>query len=252
MIRIQLAIPHNHFFRRRSYNRLFTMHGTTMVFFVGMPILFGIANYLVPLMIGARDMAFPRLNALSFWMTLFGGLLSITVSSAARPVRRGTAPDVGWFAYAPLTAHAFSRRPRTDYWALGLIVSGFGSIGAAVNIIATIFCMRCQGMTLREMPFFVWLMLCDSWSCSCRHLAPHRRPDHAAHRPLPGRAFLRHTDRRLGDTVAALLLDLRPPGGLRPDSAGFAIVNEIIPVFSRKADLRLPGHGGGHGRPSPS
>ena len=104
--------------RREVFNQLFTMHGTTMVFFVGMPILFGFANYLVPLMIGARDMAFPRLNAFSFWMTAFGGLLlyfSFIGGSGLYGV--GNAPDVGWFAYAPLTSKTFSRGHGADYWA---------------------------------------------------------------------------------------------------------------------------------------
>ncbi len=100
--------------RPDTFNQLFTMHGTTMVFFVGMPILIGIGNYLVPLMIGARDMAFPRLNALGFWATLFGGLL-VYFSFAT-----GGAPAMGWFAYAPLTERTFARGPATDFWALGL------------------------------------------------------------------------------------------------------------------------------------
>ena len=100
------------------------MHGTTMVFFMGMPILIGIGNYLVPLMIGARDMAFPRLNALGFWVTLFGGLLAYFSFAV------GGAPAIGWFAYAPLTEPAFARGPGTDFWALGLLVSGIGTIAA--------------------------------------------------------------------------------------------------------------------------
>ncbi len=136
LMRIQLFWPHNEVIGPDTFNGLFTMHGTTMVFFVGMPILIGMANYLVPLMIGARDMAFPRLNALGFWMTLFGGLL-VYFSYAT-----GNAPTMGWFAYAPLTEHTFARSPATDFWALGLIVSGIGTIAAAVNFIATILGMR--------------------------------------------------------------------------------------------------------------
>ena len=108
------------------------MHGTTMVFFVGMPILLGFANYLVPLMIGARDMAFPRLNAFGFWMLLFGGLLLyFSFLGGDGLYGAGAAPDVGWFAYAPLTARAFSRGNSTDYWILGILVSGVGIIGTA-------------------------------------------------------------------------------------------------------------------------
>src|SRR5438309_96870 len=149
MIRIQLAYPHNHALSAQVYNRFFTMHGTTMVFLVGMPFLFGFANYIVPLQIGARDMAFPRLNAFSFWLTAFGGLLlyySFLGGGGLYGV--GNAPDVGWFAYAPLTARSFSPGHATDYWALALIVSGFGTLGTAVNIITTTISMRCKGMTL--------------------------------------------------------------------------------------------------------
>jgi len=162
-IRIQLIIPNNHFVTPEVYNELFTMHGTTMVFLVGMPILFGFATYLAPLMVGARDMAFPRLNALSFWLTAFGGiLLYFSFIGGFGLYGMGSAPDVGWFAYAPLTAKAFTPGHNTDYWALSLIVMGFGTLGAAINIIATTLSMRCKGMTLFRMPLFVWLMLVTS------------------------------------------------------------------------------------------
>jgi cytochrome c oxidase subunit 1 len=108
LIRIQLAVPNNHFVSPQVFNRLFTMHGTTMVFFMGMPILFGFGNYLVPLMIGARDMAFPRLNAFSFWISAFGGmLLYFSYLGGDGLYGMGSAPNVGWFAYAPLTARVF-------------------------------------------------------------------------------------------------------------------------------------------------
>src|SRR5467141_426386 len=109
IIRIQLVVPHNHFVSPQVFNRMFTMHGTTMIFFVAMPVLFGFANYLVPLMIGARDMAFPRLNAFSFWLTAFGGLLLYFSFVGGNGLYgAGNAPDAGWFAYAPLTAKSFS------------------------------------------------------------------------------------------------------------------------------------------------
>src|SRR5258707_11103871 len=153
LIRWQLLWPRNEFLRPDTFNGLFTMHGTTMVFFVGMPILIGIGNYLVPLQIGARDMAFPRLNAFGFWATLFGGLL-LYFSFAT-----GGAPSMGWFAYAPLTERTFARGPATDFWALGLVVSGVGTLAAGVNFIATIVAMRAPGMALRQVPFFAWTML---------------------------------------------------------------------------------------------
>src|SRR5262249_51562542 len=146
LMRIQLITPGAKILGPDFFNQMFTMHGTTMVFFMGMPILIGIGNYLVPLMIGARDMAFPRLNAMGFWVSLFGGLL-VYFSFAT-----GGAPAMGWFAYAPLTAKTFARGPATDLWALGLIVSGIGTIGAAVNFVATIMAMRAPGMELRKIP----------------------------------------------------------------------------------------------------
>ncbi len=122
--------------------------------------MFGFANYLVPLMIGARDMAFPRLNAFSFWLMAFGGfLLYFSFVGGNGLYGAGTVPDVGWWAYAPLTSRAFSVGHSTDYWTMALLVSGFGSIGTAINIIATILCMRCPGMKVSRMPLLAWLYL---------------------------------------------------------------------------------------------
>jgi cytochrome c oxidase subunit 1 len=160
IMRAQLAVAHNHLVSPETFNRLFTMHGTTMIFFAAMPIVFGFANYLVPLMIGARDMAFPRLNAWGFWMTAMGGiLLYFSFIGGSGLYGAGSAPDVGWFAYAPLTSPAFSIGHSTDYWILALLISGFGSIATAVNIITTILCMRCPGMTLNRMPLLAWMNL---------------------------------------------------------------------------------------------
>src|SRR5712671_6705366 len=133
IIRVQLMHAHNNFVSPQVFNRMFTMHGTTMIFFVAIPVLFGFANYLVPLMIGARDMAFPRLNAFSFWLTALGGLLlyfSLLGGNGLYGV--GSAPDVGWWAYAPLALKAFSPGHSSDYWTIALIVSGFGSVGMAI------------------------------------------------------------------------------------------------------------------------
>lgn len=156
LMRVQLTWPHANFLGPRTFNQLFTMHGTTMVFFMGMPILIGFGNYLVPLMIGARDMAFPRLNALGFWLALFGGLL-VYFSYLG-----DAAPDMGWFAYAPLTEHTFSRGPGTDFWIAGLLTSGIGTIAAAVNFVATILTMRAPGVTIGRLPLFVWMMFFDA------------------------------------------------------------------------------------------
>src|SRR5262245_34432236 len=160
VIRIQLMFPHNDFVSPQVFNQMFTMHGTTMIFFFAMPILFGFGNYLVPLMIGARDMAFPRLNAFSFWLsTLAGFLLYFSFLGGPGLYGAGSAPDAGWWAYAPLTARAFSPGSSNDYWTIAVLVSGFGSIGTAVNLIATILCMRCPGMTLGRMPLLAWLYM---------------------------------------------------------------------------------------------
>src|SRR6201993_4940911 len=158
IIRIQLIHAHNDFVSPQVFNRMFTMHGTTMIFFVVMPVLFGFANYLIPLMIGARDMAFPRLNAFSFWLTAFGGLLLYFSFLGGNGLYgAGNAPDAGWWAYAPLASRAFSPGHSSDYWTIALLVSGFGSIGTAINIIATIIAMRCPGMTLNRMPLLAWM-----------------------------------------------------------------------------------------------
>ena len=125
IIRIQLMRSHNNFVSPEVFNRMFTMHGTTMIFFVTMPVLFGFANYLVPIMIGARDMAFPRLNAFSFWLTAFGGfLLYFSFLGGSGLYGAGNAPDVGWWAYAPLTSRAFAPGHSSDYWTIALLVSG--------------------------------------------------------------------------------------------------------------------------------
>src|SRR5207253_11394691 len=160
IMRIQLIAAHTDFVSPQVFNRMFTMHGTTMIFFVAMPLVFGFANYLVPLMIGARDMAFPRLNAFSFWLTAFGGLLLyFSFLGGSGLYGAGNAPDVGWWAYAALASLAFSPGHRSDYWTIARLASGFGSIGTAINIIATIISMRCPGMKLSLMPLLAWLNL---------------------------------------------------------------------------------------------
>src|SRR5579883_1940668 len=117
LMRLQLAVPEARLLAPGQYNALFTMHGTTMIFLVVMPLLLGFANYFVPLQIGARDMAFPKLNALSYWLLLFGGLILYFGFLV------GTPPDTGWFSYAPLTEKPYTLRPSTDYWALGLLAT---------------------------------------------------------------------------------------------------------------------------------
>ena len=240
-IRIQLAVPRANFISAQVYNRFFTMHGTTMVFLVGMPILFGFANYVVPLQIGARDMAFPRLNAFSFWLSAFGGLLlyySFLGGSGLYGV--GNAPDVGWFAYAPLTARTFSPGHATDYWALALIVSGFGTLGTAINVLTTIISMRCKGMTMMRIPLFSWLFLVVSGLTLVTIT------------PLTAAQIMLLIDRYLGghffDTQAGgsavvwmhFFWIFGHPEVYVLVLPAFAIANEIIPVFSRKAIFGYP------------
>jgi cytochrome c oxidase subunit I len=153
IMRLQLAQPNSSLISPGTYNRMFTMHGTTMIFLMGIPALIGFTNYFVPLMIGARDMAFPRLNAMSVWLLIFGGLL-LYFSYVT-----GDAPAAGWFSYAPLSENAFSSGPGVNYWIASLLILGTGSIAAAVNLIATIVSLRAPGMTMRKLPLFVWMSL---------------------------------------------------------------------------------------------
>jgi cytochrome c oxidase subunit 1 len=157
LMRVQLGTPNNTFLSADLYNQLFTMHATTMVFLVVMPMNVGIGNYVVPLMIGARDMAFPRLNAFSVWLFLGGGFL-LYLSFLT-----GGATNVGWFAYAPLTQTQFSPGQGVDYWILGLGLTGVASIAGALNFIVTVLNMRAPGMTINRMPLFVWMNLVVSF-----------------------------------------------------------------------------------------
>ena len=241
IMRIQLMHAHNDFVSPQVFNRMFTMHGTTMIFFVAMPLVFGFANYLIPLMIGARDMAFPRLNAFSFWLMAFGGfLLYFSLVGANGLYGAGNAPDVGWFAYAPLTSRTFSVGHSTDFWTLGLLVSGFGSIGTAINILTTILCMRCPGMSLGKMPLFAWLNLVMSGMVIL------------AISPLTAAQVMLLVDRYLGghffDTQAGgsavvwmhFFWIFGHPEVYVLAIPAFAFASEIIPVFSRKAIFGYP------------
>jgi cytochrome c oxidase subunit 1 len=151
VIRAQLAGPNKHLVSAEMYNQLFTMHGTTMVFLAIMPLSAAFFNFLIPLQIGARDVAFPRLNAFSYWVYLFGGLF-ITL-----PIFFAAAPDGGWFGYAPLTTRQFSVGVNIDFWVLGLQILGISSLAAAFNFITTIINLRAPGMNLMRMPMFTWM-----------------------------------------------------------------------------------------------
>ena len=157
LMRAQLAQPDSELIGAETFNQLFTMHGTTMVFMVIMPFGAAFFNYMVPLMIGARDVAFPRLNAFSYWMFLFGSILMHA------GFLTGSAPDMGWFAYSPLTGGEYSASSGVDYWVLGLQVLGIASMAAGFNFVITIINMRAPGMTLMRMPLFVWMTLVVSF-----------------------------------------------------------------------------------------
>jgi len=240
-IRLQLVVPNNHLVPPQVFNRLMTMHGTTMIFLVAIPILFGFGNYLIPLMLGARDLAFPRLNAFGFWLFLFGALLLYFSYLAGDGLSgAGSAPDVGWFAYAPLTERPFSRGSSTDYWILGIALAGIGTTATAVNLLATAASMRCRGMTLGRMPLFVWLMLTSSAQLLI------------ALPPLTAAQVMLLLDRFLG----AHFFDTQAGGSAvlwqhffwlfgHPEVyvlvlPAFGIASEIIPVFSRKPIFGYP------------
>jgi len=241
VIRWQLATAGNTVVSPQVFNRLFTVHGTTMIFLVGIPIVFGFANYLVPLMIGARDLAYPRLNAFGFWAFLFGGLLLyFSFLGGDGLYGAGSAPDVGWFAYAPLTTRAFSPGNSTDYWNLSILVMGFGTVATSINLIATTLTMRCRGMSLGRMPLYVWMMLVVSGMTVL------------ALPPLSAAQIMLLLDRFLG----AHFFDTQAGGSAvmwqhffwffgHPEVyilmvPGFAMVSEIIPVFSRKVIFGYP------------
>ena len=153
LVRAQLMTPDGTLLHPDTYNAMFTLHATTMIFMVIMPLGAAFFNYLVPLMIGARDVAFPRLNALSYWVFLFG-VLFMNASFLV-----GAVPDGGWFGYTPLTSVDYSPGPAIEFWYLGLQILGVASMMAGVNFIVTILNMRAPGMTLMRMPVFVWMVL---------------------------------------------------------------------------------------------
>ncbi|MBI2965654.1 MAG: cbb3-type cytochrome c oxidase subunit I, partial [Chloroflexi bacterium] len=153
IMRTQLMRPENSLVSPEVFNQLFTMHGTTMIFLVVMPLSAAFFNWLVPLQIGARDVAFPRLNAFSYWLFLFGGIV-LNVSWLT-----GEAPNAGWFSYANLTEHPFSSGLGVTYWVLGLQLLGVASLAAAFNFIITIINMRAPGMGFMKMPVFVWMTM---------------------------------------------------------------------------------------------
>ena len=161
-IRAELAQPGTQYFEEQPYNGLFTMHGTTMIFLFIIPILAGFGNYIVPLQIGALDMAFPRVNALSFWMLPLAGIVLFSSYALGGPA------DAGWTQYAPLSEGVGSQGNSIgiDLWIVALLLVGTASILGAVNFITTIFNMRAPGMTMFRMPLFTWTVLVTCcWCC---------------------------------------------------------------------------------------
>ena len=234
LIRIQLAVPRNTFLDPGAYNAVFTMHGTTMIFLVVMPILLGFANFVVPLQIGAKDMAFPRLNAFSYWLFIFGGLLLYFA------FLNGTPPDTGWFSYAPLTEPPYSLESGVDYWAVGLLLTSAGTIATGLNLLVTVVTLRAPGMTWFRVPVFSWMSLITGWLIL------------AAIPALTAAQVMLLIDRFLG----AHFFDVSRGGDAvlwqhlfwyfgHPEVyimalPAFGIISEVIPVFARKPIFGYP------------
>ncbi len=237
LVRTQLAVPNGQVLSAEIYNQVFTMHGTTMIFLFVMPMLTGFGNYVVPLMIGARDMAFPRLNAFGYWVVLFGGLfLSISFLF-------GQAPNAGWFNYAPLnelttscgsTAVSCTQGLNTDFWALGILMLGVSSIAGSLNFVVTILKLRAPGMTINRMPLFTWMTLITAFlllfslpsvtAASImllldRHIGTHFFQAGAGGDPL----LWQHLFWSFGHPEVYILI-----------LPAFGMISEILPVFSRK------------------
>ncbi|WP_410667590.1 cytochrome c oxidase subunit I [Amycolatopsis sp. cmx-4-68] len=228
LMRGELARPGLQFLSPEQYNQLFTMHGTIMLLLYATPNLFGFANFVLPLQIGSPDVAFPRLNAFSYWLYLFGGL--IVLSGYLTP---GGPPDFGWTAYTPLSNAIHSPGVGGDLWIAGLIVTGLGTILGAVNMITTIVCLRCPGMLMWRMPIFTWNILFTSVLILL------------AFPILTAALFGLLADRHLGahvfdpDNGGAILWQhlfwfFGHPEVYVVALPYFGIVTEIIPVFSRK------------------
>ncbi|HYC33024.1 MAG TPA: cbb3-type cytochrome c oxidase subunit I, partial [Gemmatimonadales bacterium] len=157
LMRIQLGTPENTFLDAETYNQVFTMHGTTMMFLFVIPFIEALANYLLPLMLGTRDLPFPRLTALSYWTYLFGGLLLYS------SFLFGLAPDGGWFAYVPLTNKQWSPGLNLDFWDIALSVAEIAAMGAAAEMIVAVLRMRAPGMSINRIPVFAWAMLATAF-----------------------------------------------------------------------------------------
>ena len=228
VIRLELAHPGTQFVSNEQYNQLFTMHGTVMLLLFATPLFAAFANAVMPLQIGAPDVAFPRVNMFAYWLYLFGGL--VVAVGAFTP---GGSADFGWFAYAPLSGAEFSPSVGADLWFIGLSLGGIGTILGAVNFITTIFCMRAPGMTMFRMPIFTWTVLVTSMLVLIVFPV------------LAATLVVMFVDRKFGSVV----FDAENGGAIlwqhlfwffgHPEVyilalPFFGIASEIIPVFSRK------------------
>ncbi len=241
LVRTQLAVPNGKVLDAATYNAVFTMHGTTMIFLFLMPMLTGFGNYVVPLMIGARDMAFPRMNAFGYWIVFFGGMFM------SASFLFGAPPDAGWFSYAPLTeavcgvaAHIGSNAVQCtpglnmDFWALGILMLGISSIAGSLNFVVTIFKMRAPGMTINRMPLFVWMTMVTAFlllfslpsltAAAVLLLLDRHAGTHFFQAGMGGDPLLwQHLFWSFGHPeVYILILPV------------FGIISEVLPVFSRK------------------
>src|SRR2546421_12861536 len=229
LMRAQLATPGEKLLTKGSYNEVMTMHGTTMIFLVVVPIMAGFGNYLVPLMIGARDMAFPRLNAMSYWLYLLGGIVLWSSWFASRGPARA-----GWYSYVPLSEKFYSPGHGQDLWILAIHLTSISSILGAINFIVTIHNMRARGMSWMRLPLFVWsievyaILILIALSELAGALTLLLLDRHAGtHFFLPdkgGNAVLyQHLFWFFGHPEVYIMV--LPPMG---------IISEVIPVFARK------------------
>jgi cytochrome c oxidase subunit I len=228
LMRTQLIVPENRFLPPYTFNQMFTMHGTTMIFLVVVPALLGLGVYLVPLMVGARDVAFPRLNAFGYWMYALGGCL-LYFSFFAHD-----APAAGWFAYVPLSEKPYSNLQGMDFWALSLLVVGIGTSATGLNIISTIVTMRAEGMSLRHLPLFAWMSLVNSFlilgampalNAALVMLLVDRQVQGNFFKPAAGGdpIFWQHVFWNFGHPEVYIMV-----------LPAFGIISEVIPVFSGK------------------
>jgi cytochrome c oxidase subunit 1 len=228
LMRAELGRPGLQFLSTEQYNQLFTMHGTIMLLLFATPLVFAFGNYIVPLQIGAPDVSFPRLNALAYWLFLLGG--SLVLAGLATP---NGAADFGWTAYTPLSRSQHSPGIGQDMWVIGLVISGLGTILAAVNMITTIITLRAPGMTLFRMPIFTWNVLLTAvlvimafplLAAALLALYADRRLDAHVYDPATGGPMLwQHLFWFFGHPEVYIVA-----------LPFFGIITEIIPVFARK------------------